>query len=50
MPELAPDDHHRDPLMRHLHGVGMPELMGRQPAAYFGPGAGPAQLPADRCR
>ena len=29
MPELALDDHHWDPLMRHLHGVGMPELMGR---------------------
>jgi hypothetical protein len=34
MPELALDDHHRDPLMRHLHGVGMPQLVGRQPAAH----------------
>jgi hypothetical protein len=50
MPELALDDHHWDPLMRHLHGVGMPKLMRREPAAYPGPGAGPAQLPADRCR
>jgi hypothetical protein len=27
MPELALDDHHRDPLMRHLHSVGMPQLV-----------------------
>ena len=50
MAELALDDHHRDPLVSQLHSVGVPELMGRHAAAYPRSSAGPAQLPADRCR
>jgi hypothetical protein len=48
VPELALDDDQRHPLVGHLHGVGVAELMGRQPAAHPGPGAGAAQLPTDR--
>ena len=50
MPELALDDHHRDPLVRQLDSVGMAQLMRRQAAADPRPGAGAPQLSADRCR
>ena len=48
--DKALDDHHRDPLMRKLHSVGMAKLMRRQAPARPRPGAGPAQFAPDRCR
>jgi len=47
MPELALDDDQRHPLGGHLHSVGVAQLMGRQPAAHPGAGAGATQLAAD---
>lgn len=46
MPELALDDEERDTFAGHLDGVCVPELMGREPAAYPGCLGGPAQLSA----
>jgi hypothetical protein len=45
--ELTLDDHERHAFARHLHGVGVAELVGREAAAHAGRGA--AQLRAGGC-
>jgi hypothetical protein len=44
MPELALDDDERDALMRHLNGMRVTELMGREPAPHPGLDRGARQL------
>jgi hypothetical protein len=34
--ELALDDNERDALVRHLHSVGVPELVGREATPHAG--------------
>ena len=46
MPELALDDRERDPFVRHLDRVRVPELMWRAPTPDSRCGGGPAQLAA----
>jgi hypothetical protein len=50
MPELALYDQERDPLARHLHSVGVPELVGCEPAPDPGGLRGPMQLRTDAGR
>jgi hypothetical protein len=45
--ELARDHDRRDPLARHLHRVGVPQLMGRKPATALGRDRGVVQLFAE---
>ena len=47
MPELALYDKQRDPLTGHLHGVSVPELMRREPAANPSGVGNATQLSAD---
>jgi hypothetical protein len=50
MTELALDHDQRDALVRHLHGVRVAELVGREPAADPGSDSGVVQLSADSGR
>jgi hypothetical protein len=42
--ELSLDDDQRHPFARHLNGVGVPELMWREPSTHTCCGGGPAQV------
>ena len=50
MSELPLDDRQRDPFVRHLDRVGVPELVWREPSPDPGLGRQPAKLTARRCR
>jgi hypothetical protein len=50
MPELPLNDRQRDPFVRHLDRVGVPELMWREPSAHTGLGREPAKLTPGSCR
>src|SRR5437763_8490684 len=50
MPELALYDQERDPLAGHLQSVGVPELVGCEPAADSGGQRGLMQLGTDASR
>ena len=49
MPELALDDHQRNPLVGQLNSVGMAQLMGRKPAPDPSTRGHQTQLPPSRC-
>jgi hypothetical protein len=44
MPELPLDDRQRDPFMRHLNRMSMPELVRRKPAPHPGLRGEPTKL------
>ena len=50
VPELPLDDDERHSLMRHLHGMRVTELMGREPSTHTRLDRGAAQLLASRRR
>jgi hypothetical protein len=50
VPELPLDDWQRDPFVRHLNGVRMPQLVRREAPPDTGLRGEPAQFTAGSCR
>jgi hypothetical protein len=50
MPELPLDNRQRDPFVRHFDGVGVPQLVRREPPPHTGPHGESPQLSSRGCR